>query len=315
MKSLFIQLFTLILTAVSAVSIFAQTTAFTYQGKLTDLGNAANGQYQVEFKLFDAPSGGSQIGSTISDVDINAIQGIFTTQLDFGSPAFAAGQDLFIEISVRRNSGESYVGLSPRQRVTSAPYAVKALLADSATTAQNSNQLGGVNASEYVLTNNPALTDARDPLPGSTNYIQNTTTTQPLSNFNISGEGKADVLSAASHFSIGAARVLKADGASNTFAGFGTGQSNTTGGGNSFFGLDAGRSNTTGVNNTFFGIVAGRQTTTGSWNSFFGPEAGRNNNANANSFFGSAAGLTNTTGGVQCLLRGRRRSLKYDGRR
>src|SRR5262245_9138010 len=137
MKKLFTHLFILNLVVLSAVSIFGQTTAFTYQGKLTDQGNAANGQYQVEFKLFDSVSGGSQIGSTISDVDITVTQGIFTTQLDFGSAAFAAGQNLFIEISVRRNSGESYVGLSPRQRVTSTPYAVKALLADTATTAEN----------------------------------------------------------------------------------------------------------------------------------------------------------------------------------
>jgi hypothetical protein len=31
----------------------AQTTAFTYQGKLSDGGNAATGQYDFQFKLFD----------------------------------------------------------------------------------------------------------------------------------------------------------------------------------------------------------------------------------------------------------------------
>jgi hypothetical protein len=40
-----------------------------------------------------------------------------------------------------------------------------------------------------VLTGDARLSDARSPLPGSTNYIQNSTTLQPSSNFNISGNG------------------------------------------------------------------------------------------------------------------------------
>ncbi len=48
----------LCLSAIAA----AQTTAFTYQGKLSDAGSPANGQYQLQFKLYDA--GGTQIGAT-----------------------------------------------------------------------------------------------------------------------------------------------------------------------------------------------------------------------------------------------------------
>jgi hypothetical protein len=40
-----------------AVSFAAQTTAFNYQGRLTDAGNPANGAYQVLIKLFDTPAG------------------------------------------------------------------------------------------------------------------------------------------------------------------------------------------------------------------------------------------------------------------
>src|SRR5205807_10279948 len=35
-----------------------------YQGRLTDGGTAANGNYDLQFALFDSPSGGTQIGST-----------------------------------------------------------------------------------------------------------------------------------------------------------------------------------------------------------------------------------------------------------
>ena len=76
--------------------------------------------------------------------------------------------------------------------MTSTPYAVQSLNATnavSATTAQNATQLGGLAASQYVITNDSRLSDARNPLPNSANYIQNTTTQQPATNFNITGDG------------------------------------------------------------------------------------------------------------------------------
>ena len=50
--------------------------------------------------------------------------------------------------------------------------------------------LGGLAASQYVLTNDARLSDARDPLPGSANYVQNGTSPQAAS-FNITGGGTA----------------------------------------------------------------------------------------------------------------------------
>ena len=46
-----------------ATNAAAQTTAFTYQGRLTDGGTSANGNYDLQFVLWDSSSGGSQIGS------------------------------------------------------------------------------------------------------------------------------------------------------------------------------------------------------------------------------------------------------------
>ena len=42
------------------------STSFTYQGRLNDGGNAANGSYDFEFKLYDAASSGTQVGSTVT---------------------------------------------------------------------------------------------------------------------------------------------------------------------------------------------------------------------------------------------------------
>ncbi len=56
-----------------------------------------------------------------------------------------------------------------------------------ATTAINALQLGGLAANQYVQTTDGRLSDARNPLPGSSNYIQNGLNTQPSSNLHISG--------------------------------------------------------------------------------------------------------------------------------
>lgn len=124
---------TILILVLCGSQALAQTTAFNYQGKLTDAGNPANGNYLLQFKLFTAAAGGAQIGATVSDVAVTVSQGIFTTQLNFGAGAFP-GADRFLEISVRRNSGETYTTLSPRQQIASSPYAIRTLsaaLADS----------------------------------------------------------------------------------------------------------------------------------------------------------------------------------------
>src|SRR5712691_3127220 len=45
-----------------ANAALAQTTSFTYQGRLTDGGTPANGNYDLQFALFDSLSGGAQVG-------------------------------------------------------------------------------------------------------------------------------------------------------------------------------------------------------------------------------------------------------------
>lgn len=54
----------LLLFIFCASAVLAQTTAFTYQGKLTDAGSPANGSHDLQFVLFDNAAGGTQIGAT-----------------------------------------------------------------------------------------------------------------------------------------------------------------------------------------------------------------------------------------------------------
>src|SRR5262249_5098382 len=55
----------LIWQMLAASATFAQPPAFSYQGKLTDSGSPANGNYDLQFKLFDALSAGSQQGAAL----------------------------------------------------------------------------------------------------------------------------------------------------------------------------------------------------------------------------------------------------------
>jgi hypothetical protein len=290
----------------SAAVVAAQTTTFTYQGRFTDGGSAANGTYDMQFKLFDSASVGmgTQLGPTITNAVVTVSSGVFTVQLDYGAAAFP-GANRFLEIGVRpAGSSSPYTVLSPRQQLTSAVYAIRAgatTTADTAATATNATQLGGVAASQYVQTNDPRLSDSRSPTPGSASYIQNTIGEQAASNFNVSGNGtaggtlSANVVTAVTQFNIGAVRVLATPATGNTFAGAGTGLV-STGDNNSFFGAAAGFANTNGTNNSYAGAFAGLANKNGSDNSFFGYNAGRNSSASNNSFFGSAAGAADTIG-------------------
>src|SRR5437773_416193 len=68
----------------------AQTTVFTYQGKLNDNGSPANGQYDFQFKLLDTATvgTGTQQGGTPTVPNVPVTAGLFTVQLDFGPVAF-----------------------------------------------------------------------------------------------------------------------------------------------------------------------------------------------------------------------------------
>jgi hypothetical protein len=112
-------------------TVDAQTTTFTYQGQLNDNGAPANGNYDMQFKLYDALTAGNQIGSTLTQPSVQATNGAFTAQLDFGAPAFPGGTR-FLEVRVRKAGTTAAYTVQPRTQITSTPYAIRALSAASA---------------------------------------------------------------------------------------------------------------------------------------------------------------------------------------
>ncbi len=321
----FFAIFTVVLAILfSPSSVVAQASSFTYQGRLADGGTAANGNYDLQFALFDSLSGGTQIGSTQTINTVAVSNGVFTVSLDFGTNSFS-GANRFLEISARPSGAGSFTLLTPRQPVTATPYAVRSANASAAdalssacsgSTATNATQLGGIAAGQFVQTNDTRLADSRSPTPGSTNYIQTNPSSTQSANFNVSGNGtvggtlSGSIVNAATQFNIGGIRAFGVSGSSqepnsNTFAGDGAGGAITPlnngsglGSGNSFFGKGAGQATSTGLSNSFFGFNAGNQNTTGVANSFFGTRAGfANVSGGSNAFFGNFAGSANTGSG------------------
>lgn len=107
-------------------------TGFTYQGRLTDAGSPANATYDLRFILYDAETGGSQVGTvTVTKEDVSVVNGLFSVDLDFGATAFN-GDARWLEIAVRPGtSTATHTVLSPRQPVSPTPYALYAKAAGS----------------------------------------------------------------------------------------------------------------------------------------------------------------------------------------
>src|SRR5512143_2409446 len=82
-------------------SAAAQSTTFTYQGKLSDNGSPANGNYDFQFKLYDTLS--QTVGIPIVTVNnVPVAGGIFTVNLDFGACGTCFnGSPRYLEIAVK----------------------------------------------------------------------------------------------------------------------------------------------------------------------------------------------------------------------
>ncbi|MCX5636349.1 MAG: hypothetical protein NTX52_01475, partial [Planctomycetota bacterium] len=197
--------------------------AFTYQVRLIDANSAADGLYDLQFKLYDANVAGAQKGSTINVNDLDVIDGYFTVEVDFGSDVFN-GDARWLQIGIRPgelNDPNKYTILRPRQEVTPTPYALHtyglSVIADNIFVGQGagvSNTIGAGNTfSGYQA--------GRSNSEGSSNTF--------LGNM----AGHSNTI-----------------GYCNTFLGSNAGGRNTTGSGNVFIGNEAG-SKETGSNKMY----------------------------------------------------------------
>jgi len=129
------------------------SSAITYQGELRASGQPANAAYDFQFRLYNSPSGTTQLGAQVSANAVTVSNGLFSVPLDFG-PAQFAGDAQWLEISVRPTGSGAFETLSPRTAVTATPYALGAVaaLANSVTTTSvvdGTLQFSDVNAAQF----------------------------------------------------------------------------------------------------------------------------------------------------------------------
>src|SRR6516164_7239720 len=120
----------------------AQGTAFTYQGRLNDGGNPANGSFDFKFTVENAVTNGSVVGGPITNAAVAVSNGLFTVTLDFGSGVFP-GALRWLEIATRSNGVGTFMMLSPRQPILPAPYAIFANTASNLSGSLPAVQLSG----------------------------------------------------------------------------------------------------------------------------------------------------------------------------
>lgn len=119
MKRLFA--FTLLLSlALPALS----STTFTYQGQLLQNGQPYTGTATLVFELFDAETGGNEIGELNGRSDWPIENGLFQVELGFGPNTFD-GSPRYLQVTVV--VGANSYTLQPRQPIRSAPMALYAL--------------------------------------------------------------------------------------------------------------------------------------------------------------------------------------------
>jgi hypothetical protein len=100
-------------------------TDFSYQGYLTKSGQVYSGLADFKFQLYDAVSGGAQVGSDVTVSSLTVTNGLFTTQLDFGS--VFDGSKRWLAVFVKTAGDAGFTELTPRRPVSAAPYAIRAV--------------------------------------------------------------------------------------------------------------------------------------------------------------------------------------------
>lgn len=103
----------------------AQTgTAITYQGKLTIGGSPVNSVSDFRFTLWDDPTSGSQIAGPVLLPGVHATNGVFTTEVDFGTNPYTSDWSRWLQTEVANPAGSGTFTLVGRHRLTAVPYSL-----------------------------------------------------------------------------------------------------------------------------------------------------------------------------------------------
>ncbi len=152
----------------AGITAHAQSTAFTYQGRLHDGASPASGLYDLTFVLQADDQGAAQVGAALTRLAVPVTNGLFTVLLDFSQPGSFTGASRWLEIGARTNGAATFITLTPRQRVTPTPQATFANTAGSVSGAISLAQLPAA-----VLTNNQSGISLQGTFSGSGSGLTN----------------------------------------------------------------------------------------------------------------------------------------------
>ena len=113
-----------LLLSAPGLPVWAQSSAFTYQGRLDLNGAPANGSYDLTFALFTVPSGSVPVPQPFTNSATAITNGLFTVTINSLPDGVFNGTPFWLEISARTNGAGSFTTLAPRQPVTPTPYAI-----------------------------------------------------------------------------------------------------------------------------------------------------------------------------------------------
>lgn len=278
----------------------AQSTAFTYQGRLNVGTNAATGLYDFQMCISDSATVGTY-SYTNTYASVPVTNGLFMLQVDFAPLPVFQGSAQWLEIHVRTNATGSYTTLG-KQPVTSVPYAMRATVANVAGFA-GSVGIGSINnaalATGAVDYGNLTPTVASNTfwrLKGNANTTPGanflgTTDNQPLY-LDVNGSPML-VLDTAQNVMGGNGSSIA--GANNGFIGGGSGNSITMG---SYSAIGAGKQNSVTGGYVFIGGGSGNS----SGAQYASICGGQNNNASTAAFVGG--GSTNNASGQNAAITG-----------
>ena len=127
----------------------AQSTAFTYQGRLVDDCCPATGYYDLMFRVYNSPdavtSPNLQLGPVVAINRVPVTNGLFSVKLDFGAGPVSTNLGRWLQIDARTNNPAlPMVSLSPRTELTPTPRSIFAYTAGSAGVANVANVANSV---------------------------------------------------------------------------------------------------------------------------------------------------------------------------
>ncbi len=173
------------------------STMFTYQGHLLNGTVAANGAYDLEFKLFDSGAGGGQVGTT-QDRTVTVANGLFTVNLDFGD--VFANAPLWLEVSARPAGVGGYTAFA-RQQLLPTPFA------------GNADKVDNLHGSQFMRSDTDTGTTGSVTVAGATTLNGATTINNTLA---VSGASTLNSLGVTLDTTIGGALTVTGDTALST---------------------------------------------------------------------------------------------------